>query len=70
MQTTINKDMSNVSNWLKANTLSLYVRTHYIIFTKNRHIDTDIIWLIDGESMCEIQKTKFRGVVIDDKFTW
>ena len=71
MQNTINKELSNISNWLKGNKLSLNVKnTHYVIFTRKKHIDTDITLSIDGEPIYEVQKTKFLGVIIDKKLTW
>ena len=71
MQNIINKELLNISNWLKANKLSLNVKkTHYMIFTRNRHIDTDITLSIDGEPIYEVQKTKFLGEIIDKKLTW
>ena len=71
MQNTINKELLNISNWLKANKLSLNVKkTHYMIFTRKKHTDTDIILSIDGEPIYEVQKTKFLGVIIDKKLTW
>ena len=66
IQNTINKELLNISNWLKANKLSLNVKkTHHMIFTRKKHIDTDITLSIDGEPISEIQKTKFLGVIID-----
>ena len=41
-----------------------------MIFTRNKHIDTDISLSIDGEPIYEVQKTKFLGVIIDKKLTW
>ena len=41
-----------------------------MIFTRKRHIDTDITLSIDGEPIYEAQKTKFLGVIIDKKLTW
>ena len=41
-----------------------------MIFTRKKHIDSNINLSIDGESICEVQKTKFLGVIIDKKLTW
>ena len=41
-----------------------------MIFTRKRHIDADITLSIDGESIYEVQKTKFPWVIIDKKRTW
>ena len=68
METAINEELLNISKWLKANKLSLNVnKTHYMIFTRKKHIDSNINLSIDGESICEVQKTKFLGLIIDKK---
>ena len=68
METAINEELLNISKLLKANKLSLNVKkTHYMIFTRKKHIDSNINLSIDGESICEVQKTKFLGVIIDKK---
>ena len=58
METAINEELLNISKWLKANKLSLNVKKnpHYMIFTRRRHIDSNINLSIDGESICEVQK--------------
>ena len=40
-----------------------------MIFTRKKHIDTDISLSIDGEPIYEVQKTKFLGVIIDKELT-
>ena len=64
----MNKELLNISNWLKANKLSLNVKkTHYMVFTRKRHIDTDIT----GYPLYEVQKTKFLRVMLyKKKLTW
>ena len=41
-----------------------------MIFTRKKHIDSNINLSIDGESIYEVQKTKFLEVIIDKKLTW
>ena len=66
IQGTVNKELLNISNWLKANKLSLNVKkTHYMVFTRKRHIDTDIT----GYPPYEVQKTKFLRVMLYKKKT-
>ena len=41
-----------------------------MIFARKKHIDSNITLSIDDESICEVQKSKFLGVIIDKKLTW
>ena len=36
-----------------------------MIFTRKKHIDSNINLSIDGKSICEVQKTKLLGLIID-----
>ena len=73
--------MSNISQWLAANKLSLNVgKSKLLIFTnqkgskakvKNGETDTDIIELfINGERLKEVDFAKYLGVLIDNKLKW
>ena len=69
MQNIINKELLNISNWLKASKLPLNVKKNgHMIFTRKRHFDTDITLSIDGEPIYEVQMATFLGVIIDKKF--
>ena len=71
LQTCVNKDLLAIAEWLKANKLSLNVKkTHYMIFNTKRKLKYQISLNIDGESINEVDKTKFLEVIIDKKLTW
>ena len=38
-----------------------------MIFIEKKHIDTNTTSSIDGETICEVQKTKLLGVIIAKK---
>ena len=67
----INFELGNISTWLKVNKLSLNVKKkHYMLFSnhKSKHMDAKIT--IDGHKIDQVVKTKFLGVVIDNKLNW
>ena len=68
----LNEILANISEWLKVNKLSLNVKkTHYMIFSNKKVKERPSIDLkIDGETLSEVKKTKFLGVVIDNKLSW
>ena len=71
IEDTINKELSNISTWLKVNRLSLNVKkTHFMMFTNKRYSIAKIEIKIDNEPIEETTKTKFLGVIIDNKLTW
>lgn len=63
----MNKEIVYVTEWLKANKLSLNLnKTHFIIFRKPRSkikLNTELI--IDGVKIDCTRNTKFLGVMID-----
>ena len=70
LETLVNKELSHLATWLKANKLSLNVKkTHYMVFS-NKRIPAKIDLMIDNERIGETCKTKFLGVIIDNKLTW
>ena len=71
----LNEILSNISEWLKVNKLSLNVKkTHYMIFSKKKikpGVPKPSVNLsIDGQPLSEVEKTKFLGVIIDNTLTW
>ena len=70
LETLVNKELSHLATWLTANKLSLNVKnTHYMVFS-NKRIPANIDLMIDNERIGETCKTKFLGVIIDNKLTW
>ena len=66
----INKELKEISIWLKVNKLSLNIKkTHYMIFTSSKKVDKVNIE-IDGHPIGQVDDTKFLGVFIDKKLTW
>ena len=69
----INRGLLEVSNWFKANKLSVNAtKTNYMIMGTPKMtsmIDqTDII--LDNTKLDRVTKTKFLGVIIDENLTW
>jgi hypothetical protein len=69
-----NTELNKVSDWFKANKLSLNVsKTNYIHFssTKKKKIHPSKIKIkIDNTEIKSVDNTKFLGVVIDNKLNW
>ena len=75
MYDTANHELNNIAEWLKVNKLSLNVKkTHYMVFSginSSRSTATRTKNLkIYGEEISEVSKTKFLGVIIDNKLKW
>ena len=64
----INKDLFNLSNWLKANKLSLYVmKTELVIFRLRKlKIDNSFKFKLDGKSLVPTKSVKYLGVLLDE----
>ena len=69
---TFNNEINHVSNWFKANKLSLNVsKTNYIHFSNKKKKHTSTINIkIDGSIIHPTDKTKFLGIIIDQKLNW
>ena len=71
LQDGINDDLKIISEWLKVNKLSLNIKkTHYMCFTAKNKIRPSLSLQIDGETINEVDNTKFLGVIIDNKLNW
>ena len=68
---TMNNELKEISLWLKANKLSLNIKkTHFMIFSSKNKSHPNVCINIDGETINETAKTKFLGVIIDNKLSW
>ena len=70
MEDELNTELSKISTWLKTNKMSLNIgKTHFMLFTNKKRKDHDINIMIDGTKIEEVKKTKFLGVIIDNKLS-
>ena len=69
----LNIELTKIVDWLDCNKLSLNVsNTHYILF-RSQGMRKPLICEnleIRGECIQQDRKTKFRGVIVDEKITW
>ena len=71
LESNINQELATISKWLKTNKLSLNVKkTHYMVFSKRRVVKFRLQLMIGGENIDELEKTKFLGIIIENKLNW
>jgi hypothetical protein len=74
----INKELKEVSNWFKANKLSvnagktnyMLLGTPHMISTKNNQAQKDVTIILDDTVLQRVNHTQFLGVIIDECLTW
>ena len=67
----INTELVNVYAWVQSNKLSLNIdKTNYMLFSPKCACRPAKNIFIDGQSIVEVNETKFLGVVIDNRFKW
>ena len=66
----VNSELKKVTNWVRANKLSLNVqKTKYMLFSNTvGTLSTDIV--LDDTSLERISHFKFLGVILDEKLSW
>ena len=66
----LNNELKSVTNWIKANKLSLNLdKTSYMLFSnKLATLPNDIVF--DGTLIQRVRSTKFLGLIIDEKLSW
>lgn len=73
LESKVNNELVKLSEWFRANKLSLNVsKTNYIVFG-NKHISSDINQFklcLDGNILQRTSSTKFLGVFLDEKMRW
>ena len=68
----VSKDLSNLSNWLRANKLSLNVKkTELVIFRPRKlKVDHSFKFKLDDKRLVRIHSVKYLGVLIDEHLLW
>ena len=71
IELTMNTELDKINKWIQVNKLSLNLdKTNFMIFKGRKNIASiPKIIMNDVEISC-IEKSKFLGVIIDDKLTW
>ncbi len=72
LESTLNEELSSVSNWLKANKLSLNIKKSNILVFRNKVTKTTetIDVKINGSPIEEKTYAKYLGLLIDNKLTF
>lgn len=72
LETNINTELANISDWLIANKLSLNTKkSNYLIFSpKNKRLKKEVTIYINNERLAEAQSVKYLGVLIDNNLNW
>ena len=68
----VNYDLKNLSNWLKANKISLNVgKTELVLFTSpKKQLVCDLKIKLNGKRHYETDSVKYLGIQIDKRLTW
>ena len=68
----MNQDLKNLTQWLKANKLSLNVKkTELMIFRPSKKkIDKSIKFKLDGKRLFPTESVKYLGVLLDEHLQW
>ena len=68
----LNSTLLTVSDWLKANKLSINVKkTHYMVwYPRSFTMDRSLPLEFNGQQIEEVSETKFFGVILDNGLTW
>ena len=71
---TLNEDLANVSDWMKANKLSLNTsKTEYMIIDSHKRlhqIQSVPPIILDNTQIKRVKDTKSLGLMIDETLTW
>ena len=67
----INNDLINLTDWFRANKLSLNSsKTNYMLFPNNNNIPENQQIKMDADIIERKHCCKFLGIIIDDKLNW
>jgi hypothetical protein len=72
IQTTLNIELKNVSQWLNANRLALNIeKTNFVVFHSPKKKPHKVLSIcIDNQSIREATSVKYLGVLIDSTLSW
>jgi hypothetical protein len=73
LMTTVNSELAKLSEWFRANRLSLNVaKTNYILFGNRKKClsDASFAICIDNNTIVRVSFTKFLGVYVDEDLNW
>ena len=72
LSTILNSELAKISDWLKANKLSLNLKkTKCIVFVpRQKRQNIRIQLAINNQQIDQVNETVFLGVTLDDKLTW
>ena len=68
----MNTDLRRLSQWLKANRLSLNVnKTELMTFHSNTHkVDESVKFKLDGKRLLPSDSVKYLGILLDNYLQW
>ena len=70
LQVQANQELDKISDWMSRNKLCLnYEKTVFFTLTK-RKLSTKLTLMIDNNLIKEVAKTKYLGVIVDNKLSW
>ena len=71
VQVMINHELKKISNWLKANKLSLNIeKTKYMIFHPRNKAVNDVRIQIDGKDISRVVNFNLLGIVVNERLDW
>ena len=69
LENTLKEELDKVSEWFRANLLSLHIsKTSYIIFGHKKNVDVHIRF--GSADINRVDQTKFFGVIISSNLKW
>ena len=67
----MNTELAKINKWIQVNKLSLNIdKTNFMLFKGGKKLQSSPNIQMNNVKISSIDKTKFLGVIIDDKLTW
>ena len=67
----VNEDLYYLTDWFRANKLSLNVgKTNYMLFSRQNFNDLNMRVSIAGQDIEQVENFKFLGIILDSHLTW